>query len=429
MARLTRRDFARLLAISGSSTLIPRAATALETAPDRVRPVRPAGIDPDERYWEDVRQHFLMPPDRVHINAANLCPAPRPVFEAHERWSRVVDADPSAATQRTLTDAREETRKLLAAFLGATPEEIVITRNTSEANNFVSSGVTLGPSDEIVLFSDNHPSNLAAWREKAKRFGFRITVVPQVSPHPGPDAYVEAFRKALTPRTKLLAFTHVTNSVGDVLPARALCAMARERGILTLVDGAQSFGVLAVNMAEMQPDFYSGSAHKWPCGPKETGVLYVRRDAYDRLTPSVASLYPGRVGASRTLEAMGQRDEPALAALAEAVNFQTTIGRPAIEARTRELAQMLKEELSKLPGVVLWTSRDPARSAGVVTFKAGALDSRRLTAALYERDKIACSARAGEDRPGIRLSPHVYNPVAEVERVVGTLKRYLAAGV
>lgn len=426
---LTRRDFARLLAISGSSTFLPRTATALERAPSDTRPLRPAGSSPDERYWTDVRQHFLMPSDRVHINAANLCPAPRSVIEEQERWSRMMDADPSAATKTKLADAREETRKLLAQFLGAAPEEVVITRNTSEANNFVSSGVTLGPSDEIVLYSDNHPSNLGAWREKAKRFGFRITLVPQVSPHPGADYYVEAFRKALTPRTKLLSFTHVTNSVGDMLPARELCAMARERGILTLVDGAQSFGVLAVNMAEMQPDFYTGSAHKWPCGPKETGLLYVRRDSYDRLTPSVASLYAGRVGASRTLEAMGQRDEPALAALAEAVRFQTTIGRPAVEARARELTQMLMEELGKLPGVVLWTSRDPQRSAGVVTFKPATLDPRRLVAALYDRDKVACSARAGEDRPGVRFAPHVYNPVREVETVVAAIKRYLASGV
>jgi isopenicillin-N epimerase len=257
MARLplSRRDFARLLAIGGSSTLLPRMATALERAPAPAVLLRAAGESPGERYWEDVRQHFLMPADRVHINAANLCPAPRPVIEAHERWSRLMDADPSAATKTKLADAREETRKLLADFLGATPEEVVITRNTSEANNFVSSGVALGPNDEIVLYSDNHPSNLAAWREKAKRFGFRIVVVAQVSPHPGADYYIEAFRKALTPRTKLLSFTHVTNSVGDMLPARELCAMARGRGILTLVDGAQSFGVLAVNMAEMQPDF------------------------------------------------------------------------------------------------------------------------------------------------------------------------------
>jgi selenocysteine lyase/cysteine desulfurase len=341
----------------------------------------------------------------------------------------MMDADPSAATKTKLADAREETRKVLAEFLGAMPEEIVITRNTSEANNFVSSGVTLGPNDEIVLYSDNHPSNLSAWREKAKRFGFRITMVPNVSPHPGTDYYMDAIRRALSPRTKLLAFTHVTNSVGDMLPARELCAMARARGILTLVDGAQSFGVLAVSMAELQPDFYTGSAHKWPCGPKETGLLYVRRDVQDRLTPSVASLYPGRVGASRTLEAMGQRDEAGLAALAEALRFQMKIGRPALEARTRELAQLLVAELGKLPGVVIWTARDSARSAGVVTFKPGTLDPRRLVTALYERDKIACAARGGEDRPGVRFSPHFYNPVSEVERVIAAVKQYMASGV
>jgi len=187
--------------------------------------------------------------------------------------------------------------------------------------------------------------------------------------------------------------------------------------------------VLAVSMAEMQPDFYSGSLHKWPCGPKETGLLYIRRDVQDRLTPSVASLYAGRVGASRTLEAMGQRDEPALAAVGDAVRFQSTIGRKQVEQRARELAQMLMTELAKLPGVIVWTSRDPSRSAGVVTFKPASLDPRRLATALYDRDKISCSARAGEDRPGIRFAPHVYNPIGEVERVVATVKRYLADGV
>lgn len=424
---LSRRDFARLLAIGSSSTLIPRLGTALErSAPETLRPGGPA---PTESYWDDVRQQFLIPEDRIHINAANLCPAPRPVFETQERWSRMMDADPSAGIKAKLADAREESRKLLADFLGATAEEIVITRNTSEANNLVSSGVTLGPNDQIVLYADNHPSNLAAWREKAKRYGFKITVVPNVNPHPGADHYIDAFRQALTPRTKLIAFTHVTNSVGDMLPAKELCALARERAILSLVDGAQSFGALAVNMAEMQPDFYSGSLHKWPCGPKETGLLYIRRDVQDRLTPSVASLYAGRVGASRTLEAMGQRDEPALAAVGDAVRFQTTIGREQIEQRVRELSRLLMSELGKLPGVVVWTSSDPNRSAGVVTFKPGTLDPRRLANALYERDKISCLPRAGEDRPGIRLSPHVYNPTVEAERVVATVKRYLATGV
>jgi selenocysteine lyase/cysteine desulfurase len=264
---------------------------------------------------------------------------------------------------------------------------------------------------------------------KGERAGFRVTVVPQVNPHPGADYYVEAFGRAITGRTRLLAFSHVTNTVGDLLPAAELCALARERGVLTLVDGAQSFGVLNVRPAELGADFYSGSAHKWLCGPREIGILYVRRETQDRLAPSIISLYPGRVGVSRTLEAFGQRDEPALAALGDAVTFQTAIGRERIEQRARELAAGLMDGLRSLDGVTVWTHADRTRSAAVVSFRPGSLDPRRLAAALHQRDRIVCTTRGGDDRPGIRLSPHLYNLASEVDRTVAAIGRYLREGV
>jgi hypothetical protein len=187
-------------------------------------------------------------------------------------------------------------------MLRAAPEEIVLTRNTSEANNLVSSGLPLKAGDEVIVFDDNHPSNHAAWREKGARAGFAVEIVPAPSPHPGPEYFVEAFIKKTTPRTKLWTFTHVTSTVGDQLPAKDLCAAARERGILTHLDGAQTFGVLDVDLSDLQPDFYSGSAHKWPCGPREVGLLFVNRRVAP-LAPSVISLYAGAVGASKTLEA------------------------------------------------------------------------------------------------------------------------------
>jgi len=423
MPTVSRRDFARLLAFTAPVTLLGRRTPVPPVSP--VLPALPAL--PDD--WSGVRRQFLFPAELTPMNAANLCPAPRPVVESVERWSRALDTDPSPGTREKLPVAREESRRLVAEFLGVTPEEIVITRNTSEANNLVSSGLALGPDDEVVTFADNHPSALRAWQLKAERAGFRVTVVPQVNPHPGPDHYVEAFRQALTPRTRVLAFSHVSNTVGDLLPAAELCGIARERGVLTLVDGAQSFGVLAVRPAEMGADFYTGSAHKWLCGPREIGILYVRREVQDRLAPSIISLYAGRVGASRTLEAFGQRDEPAIAALADAVRFQSAIGRARIEERARELAQALMEGLRALDGVTLWTHPDPARSAAVVSFQPGSLDIPRLATALYQRDRIVCATRGGQDRPGIRLSPHLYNLASEVERAVAAVGKYLASGV
>jgi len=423
---LSRRRFTGLLAGATAAALAPwRDAGATLLDARGVRPLPQAGDARDERYWQGIREQFIMPLDLASLNAANLCPCSRGVIESLESLTRDVDADPSSYNRRKLSEGRERTRQTVAEFLGATPEEILLTRNTSEANNIVSSGLALGAGDAVVVFSDNHPSNHRAWTDKAARAGFAVEIVQQRNPHPGPEYYVEAFLRASTARTRLWALTHVTNSVGDLLPVAELCRAARERGILTLVDGAQTFGVLDVNMGEMQPDFFSGSGHKWPCAPRETGVLYVRQAVHDRLAPSVISLYGGAVGLSRTHEAFGQRDEPAMIAFGEALRFQVRVGRAAIATRARQLTEGLIEGLGAISGVRLWTHPDPDRSWSVVSFQPGGADPRRLADALYQADRIACATRGGDDRPGLRFSPHFYNLQSEIDRTVEAVAKYI----
>ena len=423
--QLSRRDVVRLLGAAGPALWFTHSGAAWA----KTAALPPTPTAPDERFWAAVREQFVMPPELAVLNAANLCPSSAPVLEAMYRATRELDRQPSPAYREEMHQAKEVTRKLLAEFLRVTPEEIVLTRNTSESNNLVSSGLDLEPGDEVLLFSDNHPSNDVAWKEKARRFGYTVKVVEALSPHPGGEYYIDAFTKLITPRTKLLAFSQLTNTVGDLLPARELCRLARERNILSLVDGAQSFGLLDLDLRDMDPDFYTGSAHKWPCGPKEAGVLFVNRRSQDRIWPTLYSAYPGAVGISRSFESFGQRDEPAIRAFGEALSFQTRIGRPAIEARGRELAQALMAGLQKLPEVRLWTHADPERSVAVVSLQPGRLDPLKLTLALYENDRVVCATRTGEDRGGIRFSPHFYNSHAEVERAVAAVKRYLSAGL
>lgn len=421
---MNRRDFARLLAIGGAAPFVtPDAAWA------RAAKLPPTPASPDEKFWLSVREQFVMPKDLTMLNAANLCPSSGPVLETMYKMTKDMDQDPSSDNRAKLGEGREATRKLLAEFLRVTPEEIVITRNTSESNNLVSTGIDLKPGDEVLLSADNHPSNHVAWQEKAKRFGFKVIDVPVVNPHPGFDFYVDAFTKAITPRTKVIAFTHLTSSVGDLFPAKELCRVARERGILTLVDGAQTFGLLDVDLSDIQPDFYSGSAHKWPCGPKENGVLYINKSAQPKIWASIFSAYPGRVGVSRTFEGFGQRDEPAMIAFGEALKLQTSIGRSHIEKRSRELTQALIAGLKKIDGVKIWTSPEPSRAAAVLSFQPGNLDVRKLSAALYQKDRIGGATRGGQDRPGLRFSPHFYNTHADVDRAVAAVKKYMASGV
>jgi isopenicillin-N epimerase len=434
MADLTRRDFARLLGFGGPALLLPSAGTALEAAAAAgfdvdAGPLPPTPREPDEVFWRAVRRRFLVPPDRAFLNAANLCPTSLPVIEAHERYLRDYEMNPAPAPRAALMAQRETARRLLADALRATPEEIVITRNTSEGNNFVSSGLDFGAGDEVVVFSDNHPTNLRAWQLKGARHGFSVVTVQQVNPHPGTDYYVAAFERALSPRTRLLALTHTSSDSGDVLPVAELCALARTRGVLSLVDAAQAFGVLDIDLSQMRPDFFTGSMHKWPCGPKEKGLLYVRAEVQDRLHPSIVGLYGGAVGLSRTFEAHGQRDDASIAALVAALELQHSIGHAAIETRARQLAGRLVAGLAALPGVHFWTSPDAERSAAIVVFRPGDLDPRALGAALYERDRIVVTVRAGQDRTGLRISPHFYNTLDDIDRTVDAIGGYLRRGV
>ena len=434
MSTVSRRDFTRFLALSGTAALVPRTATAHEfesfaAISRELGPLPRTPREPDEAYWQSVRARFLIPRDVGFLNAANLCPMSLPVLEAIEKNARSYELNPSPDARSPLLHAREDARGLLAEALRVTTEELVLTRNTTEGNNFVSSGLTLGAGDEVIVSSDNHPSNLNAWRQKASRFGFTVvTVAPPLS-HPGAQGYVDLFATGFTPRTKVLAVTYVSSNSGDMLPVAELCAFAREKKVLSLVDGAQAFGVLDVDLSKVKPDFFTGSMHKWPCGPKEKGVLFVNKGVHDRIAPSIYGVYGGAVGISKTFEAEGQRDDAAIAAVVDALKFQGGIGRAVIEQRARALATHLMTSLQRLNGVKLWTDPSPDRSAAIAIFKPGNLDPRRLGEALAKNEKIVVTSRAADgSNPGLRAAPHFYNTMEDIDRFVGAIRRYMMNG-
>lgn len=425
---MNRRDFARLFAAGGSAALLGHPALEglarrTPSGPLARRAGTARAVD-----WDEVRARFLMPPDLSVMNAANLCPSPASTLQAVYDYTERMDREPVPSFRGEMHGVKEPTRDRLAEFLGVTPEEILITRNTSEANNWVSTGLQLGQGDEVVIVRDNHPSNNLAWKAKGRRFGYTVREIEPASPHPGADYYVQAFREAITPSTRVISFTHLTNTAGDLFPARELCALAREHGVFSVVDGAQSFGLFDIDLSEVQPDFYTGSAHKWPCGPKETGVLYVNERVHDRFWPTMYSAYSGSRGLARTHEGLGQRDEPAIRAFGAQIEFLQDITMAEVEARSRELATALVEELSALDGVHMWTSQEPSRRAAVVTFRPGELSPGAVVAAL-ENDGIVAAARGGSDRTGVRLSPHFYNSHTDVERAVSAIRGYLRTGL
>jgi selenocysteine lyase/cysteine desulfurase len=374
----------------------------------------------DEPFWRLVKEQFPLRSGLILMNAANLCPSPYPVQEAVFRFTRDVDADASFQNRAKFEELRERAREALAEYMGADGSEIAITRNTSEGNNTVVTGLDLGRGDEVVIWDQNHPTNNIAWDVRAERRGFRVKRVETPPTPRTADELIEPFAAAITGHTRVLGFSHFSNISGVVLPAKRLCAIARERGILTLVDGAQSFGAVRLDLHDMGCDFFTASAHKWFVGPKEAGILYVRRDRAADLWPSVVGVgwEQAKDAGALKFETLGQRDDAAVVAMGTTAHFHQNIGIDRIEARVRALATRLKDELQeRIPGGRFHTPLDPELSAGVVVFDPLIAEMREAYIKLYYEHGIGCALRSGEFS-GIRLCPHIYNTMEEVDRVV-----------
>jgi selenocysteine lyase/cysteine desulfurase len=220
----------------------------------------------------------------------------------------------------------------------------------------------------------------------------------------------------------------VTNTAGCRYPARAISEWARENDILTLADGAQTCGALDVDLHAMGCDFYTASGHKWPCSPREVGVLYIRKERQAQVWPSVVGLGPSDDGAPDRFEELGQRDDAAIAAFGHAILFLQEIGSAAIEARVAALTGLLKEELRKLPGVTIYAPEAAAFSGGVVTFHIDGVDPRRAHEWLY-RERQIVSAPSSVEAGGVRFSPHIHTSLAECERAVEAMREIVTGAV
>jgi selenocysteine lyase/cysteine desulfurase len=416
---LSRRTILRDLA-SGAAALpllsLPARLAASPAPLPRLSPEAPA----DEDYWSLVRAQFAFRDDRVPMNAANLCPSPMTVADEVTRLTRDIDEDCSFQNRDKFTEMLEASRSLVAEALGVDADEVALVRNTSEANNTINAGLPLEHGDEVVVWDQNHPTNNVAWDVRAARYGIRVTRVSVPGSPASAADLVEPFVSAFTDRTRVVTLTHVSNLSGIRLPVRAIADAAHQRGIHVHLDGAQSFGAEPLDLRALGCDSYSSSAHKWFMGPKEAGILYVRRE----FIPSIwaAGVAPGwgsdadtDLEGARKFESLGQRDDACLAAMATTARFHATVGPDRIGARVSELATAIKEGVAAM-GLPLVTPMDPALSGGVCIVEVAG-DRQAVFQAMYREHGIA-----GAPTGGLRLSPHVYNTMEHVERALAGIR-------
>lgn len=379
----------------------------------------------DEAFWTLLRKQFPLREGIVYLNAANVCPASLPVLDRHQHLLRDFQADPSFQNRAKFGPLRERARARAAQFFGVTADEVAFTRNTSEATNTIVHGLNLKAGDEVVLIEDNHPSNLDSWQSQSKRLGFTIRLVPATQLIDSPEALAAKVEAALTGKTRVLSLTHVTSSTGLLYPVAALCRTARQRNIWTHVDGAQSAGMLPVDLREIGCDSYATSSHKWLMGPLEAGVLYVASYRQKEVWPAIVSVgYTGDGrGGARAFEAYGQRDDARLVALDATFEFLQMVGMPAVTARIRQLTARLMDQLAADSRLHLRTNRQVSLSCGVVKVDLPHVaDLRALDQQLYAKHGMAFSVTPTGPFRGIRVSPHIYNSLEQMDAVAAAFR-------
>ena len=236
----------------------------------------------EEAYWAEIRKQFLIPEDEVYMNNGTVGSSPVPVlnavFEGYRDAERLAQTDPEDYPIWGYA-SWNQFRDPLAKFVGCTRDELALVRNATEANSYIANGIDLKAGDEVLMTDQEHPGGEQPWNLRAKRYGIVVKKVTLPKPVPDAATVLNLFSEAITPRTRVLFFSHISTVTGVVLPAKELAALARSKGILCAVDGAHVPGMMKLNISEIGCDFYSSSPHKWLQAPEGHRISVCARRA------------------------------------------------------------------------------------------------------------------------------------------------------
>lgn len=382
--------------------------------------VFPGSID-SEDYWKLVRSCFYLTSDGIYMNTGSYGMQPMMVVNA------LVEQNVSFAKQFSpQADPSPDLKKKLAEFVGALPEEIAILRNTTEAMNAAAASFALKKGDEILTTNMEHGGGTGMWEMKADKENLKIRIIDLPFRPTDKAELLERFRKNITKRTRVIAFSHVAFTNGMLLPAREICELARSRGILTVIDGAHSPGLTILHLDEMGCDFFASSLHKWLLAPKGVGMLFVRKGLFSerKLYPLIASSgWDKREKYAAIFETIGTINMGPLAGLEKSLEFFDLIGKKRICDRIKELNGYLYDKLQHINGIEIFSPENADLRTGMVAFKIKNVALSDAADKLWKMGPVRIRQVSEHDYNLIRLSAHVYNTKAEIDRVCGFLEK------
>jgi selenocysteine lyase/cysteine desulfurase len=407
---MNRRQIIQLATAAG-------AASRLLAAP----PATPLAAASDEDYWASIRNEFTTDRTVINLNNGYASPAPRTVQEAMRRYLDYSNMGPYHTMIRELEPKVETARRMVAEAAGVDPEEIALTRNSSESLEIAQLSLDLKPGDEVLTTNQDYPRMLTTFQQRERRDGIKLKTISFPVPVKSMDDLYTRFEQAVTPKTKAILCCHITNRTGQIFPVRRICDMAAARGITTIVDGAHAFSQFPYKISDLNCDYYGVSLHKWTFAPIGTGFLYVRKSKIKDTWPLMAA-GPSQVNDIRKFEEIGTHPAANHNAICEAITFNRNIGIERKAARLRYLRDRWAVPLGANPKVKILHNPAPEMSCGIGMMDIVG-DAPKLAAALQAKYGIFVATMGHEEYMGLRITPSVYTTVQEIDYFVHAVEK------
>jgi selenocysteine lyase/cysteine desulfurase len=433
---LNRRAFLRLCGALGTAAYAAKASglEGIEAASQSVADRLPGEVAKDEFYWREIQLAFKLDRTLINLNNGFTCPCPRVVLESVWRYMEMINMLP-VHYQGMVANNIQTIRLRMAAEFGCDPEEMALTRGASESLQIAQNGIDLKAGDEVITTEQDYPRMLTTWDQRMRREGIKVTRLQFPVPATQDDLY-ERFEKAITPRTKVFHFCHITNLTAQMFPVQRLSRLARSKGIVTIVDGAHALGHFPFKLRDLECDAYGVSLHKWLLAPIGNGCLYVRKEMIPKFWPLQAA--PEQQDNDiRKFEAIGTHPWAIRAALGEALAFHQAIGAERKAARLRYLTLRWANALKSHPRVkILSNLGEPPETWGVAAVNIEGIDVRALAKFLMDKYRIISVPLVGGAPPNqvfdyqaLRVSPNVYTTLEEIDTFVTAMEDALKNGV
>jgi len=425
-----RRSFLKMTALAGafSTNSLFRQVHAEEmgAASSAVSHLDASAVAQNEDFWSVIQRGYSVSTQIINLNNGGVSPAPVVVQQAVERYNQMTNEGPSYFMWQILDQGREPLRQKLAHLAGTSPEEIAINRNATEALNTIIYGLPLQPGDEVIGTKQDYPNMMNAYRQRAARDGIVYKQISFDFPIENADTIVKAYEQAITPRTKLVHVTHMVNWVGQLMPVQQIADMAHAKGIEVIVDGAHSFGLMDFKIPDLHCDYFGTSLHKFLSAPIGSGMMWVKKDKIEKLWPLTCYGDPHSPDI-RKFEALGTRSFPIEQGIGEAINFHEAIGSRRKQERVFYLKNYWAMQVKDFPGVKLHTSLDPRFSCAICGVSIDGVPPRDLMNTLFDRYKIHTVSIDYEKIHCIRVTPHVYTTLADLNKFVGAIGEIAAS--